>query len=139
MNTIENSDTRRNWCETGAYDHFYDLERSLPKHLRDRARVGAVFTSEMLGTEGKNLWLFPVEGHKKILAPKSKVSLFTKTGEIFYDGLWENCSEALLLRHEEFYIWLKPIENREESQPSLGQRVKGLGRLVRHKIIGRRH
>ena len=131
---IESSAARKQWCETGAYDHFYELEGELPIHLRDRGRMGALFVSEMLGTDGKNLWLFPVEGHKKILKPKSQVGLLSKTGELFFEGHWETCSEELVLKHEEFFVWLKPLENREKASFSFIQKVQGLSRLLKHKF-----
>lgn len=131
---FEASPDRKEWCENGAYEHFFDLEWQLPTERKDRARVGALFVAEMTGTEGKNFWFFPVEGHKKILAPKSDIALFLKTGEIFFEGQWSGCSEEIITKNLEFYVWLKPIANRETVKPSLTQKVKGLFRLAKHKI-----
>lgn len=138
LEALSTSSTRTAWAETGAYEQFYEIERKLPKDLRDRSRIGALLIAEMHGTDGKNCWMIPVEGHKKILGPQNHVKLLEKSGEVFFEGQWGHIDFKQIETREEFYIWLAPREQATKAPIGFMMRVKGAFRLARHKLLGKK-
>jgi hypothetical protein len=138
LETLAASQERLTWAEAGAYDQFYEIEQKLPKGLRDHSRIGALLIAEMKGTEGKNCWMAPVEGHKKILGPNNHVKLLEKTGEEFFDGKWADTTYEMVEKRLEFYIWLEPRKEASKEELSLSTRIKGMYRLARHKLFGKK-
>lgn len=133
---LETDSLRKDWMESKAYDAYFDMEWKMPKAMRNPSRMGALGIFEMTGTEGKNCWMVPIEGHKKLLSPQAAVQLLEKDGTVFFDGKWSEVDNTAIQSRTEFFIWLKP-KDREEAELSFTTRLKGLYRLTKHKIFGK--
>lgn len=127
-------DTRSDWNEWGAGQHFNTLQKKLPRELQDRTRTGSLSIGEIEGAEGRHCWVSPIEGHRKILGSRNQVKLFDKDGTIFFDGLWSETTPEMILERKEFFIWLAPRPEANQAKASAKDKLIGAYRLIKHKL-----
>jgi len=97
---------RKAWLEEKAYDVFHDLWEKLSPEHREKTRIGALGFQPMVGTDSIQAWMFPIEGHPKILGFKNRIQLLDKNGKVFFDGPWGEAPLEMIKEQVEFFIWL---------------------------------
>ena len=97
---------REAWMEEKAYDVFHDLWEKLRPEHREKTRIGALGFQPMVGSESLQAWMFPIEGHPKILGFKNRIQIIDKEANILFDGLWGDAPLKIIKEKVELFIWL---------------------------------
>lgn len=97
---------RKTWTEEKAYDAFHEIWEKLRPEHQEKTRIGTLGFQPMVGSEVLEAWMFPIEGHPKILGFKNRIQLIDKDGKVLFDGLWGESPLELIKERVEFFIWL---------------------------------
>jgi len=127
------SEVRKTWVEEKAYEVFHEIQSLLKPEHQEKSRIGALGFQEIRGTEGLHTWMFPIEGHPKILGFKNPVQILSFSGEILFEGLWGETPLALVEKHEEFFIWLPYRHGGTPVKPDWKTRLLGMFRFLKYR------
>lgn len=125
---------RQDWLDWEAGQSFSSIEKKLPSEMRDRTRIGGLLFAESPGLEGLQSWMQPIDGHKKLLSPRSSMALFDASGALLFQGAWEAVPFEHVRNRPKCYVWLEP---RHSDAASIPWKLKVLGafRLMRHRLF----
>ncbi|NBX76625.1 MAG: hypothetical protein EBQ92_08725 [Proteobacteria bacterium] len=127
------SEARKIWAEEKAFDVFHELQSRLKPEHQEKSRIGALGFQAIQGTEGLHTWLFPIEGHPKILGFKNPVQILSFHGEVLFEGLWGDTPLALIEKTEEFFIWLPYRHGSKPEKLGLKTRLLGVFRYFKNR------
>lgn len=127
------SPERSEWAESGAFEGFYEVREKLSPHHQDLSRLGALGFKPITGSEGLQAWLFPIEGHPKILGTQNTIEILGRTGELLYQGIWGEVPFELVKAHVEFFLWLPYRHGGTPPRKSFTLRVLGLFRFLKNR------
>lgn len=130
---LSTSETRKLWAEEKAYEVFHEIEAQLKKEHREKTRIGALGFQNITGTEGLHAWMFPIEGHPKILGLKNTVEILSVRGEVLYQGMWGEVPLSLVETHQEFFIWLPYRHGGTPQKLDWKTRVLGAFRFLKNR------
>lgn len=130
---LSTSETRKLWAEEKAYEIFHEIEAQLKQEHREKTRIGALGFQNITGTEGLHAWMFPIEGHPKILGLKNTVELLSVRGEVLYQGAWGEVPLSLVETHQEFFIWLPYRHGGAPQKLDWKTRVLGAFRFLKNR------
>jgi len=124
---------RIDWAENGAFDGFYEIQEKLLPRYQDRTRIGALGFKPIPGSEGLQAWLFPVEGHPKILGTRNPIEILGKDGAVIYQGSWGEVPFELIKNQVELFLWLPYRHGGVPPKKSLVTRIVGLFRFLKNR------
>lgn len=130
---LADSEQRMTWAEEKAFEVFHEIQSSLPLQHQDKSRIGALGFQAISGTEGLHTWMFPIEGHPKILGYKNPVQILSVEGKMLFEGTWGDTPLELVEKHEEFFIWLPYRYGGKPSKPDWKTRLVGAFRFLKNR------
>lgn len=133
LEELARSEARKEWAESKAFDIFHEIQQLLKAEHQEKSRIGALGFQPISGTEGLHPWMFPIEGHPKILGFKNPVQIVSLKGEVLYDGTWGETPLSLVMEQEEFFIWLPYRHGGKPPQLSWKTRLMGLFRFLKNR------
>lgn len=133
LQSLLNSEERKEWREEGASEHFHGIRKRLTLSEQNPASTGSLLVKEIEGASGFYCWMNPIEGYPKILGPKNQVKLFDEEGKCLFEGVWGEVLYTLIENRIKLFIHLVPKE--PLSRPQLGLRLKlqGYWRYLKHR------
>lgn len=127
------SPERVDWAESGAFDRFYEIREKLSPHHQDLSRVGALGFKAITGSEGIQAWLFPIEGHPKILGTKNPIEILEREGKTLYQGTWGEVPFELIKAEVELFLWLPYRHGGKPPTKSFSTRIIGIFRFLKNR------
>jgi len=124
---------RKEWAESKAFDVFHEIQEFLKAEHQEKSRIGALGFQPISGTEGIHAWMFPIEGHPKILGFKNPVQILNLKGQILFEGTWGETPLSLVREQEEFFIWLPYRHGGALPEHTFKTRLKGLFRYFKNR------
>ncbi len=130
---LSESSARKTWAEERAFEVFHEIQDQLKKEHQEKARLGALGFQAISGTEGLHTWMFPVEGHPKILGFKNPIQILSVQGETLFEGAWGETPLELIEKHTEFFIWLPYRHGGTPERPDWKTRLLGVFRFLKYR------
>jgi len=121
------------WAEDKAFEVFHEIQSTLHPQYHEKSRIGALGFQAISGTEGFHTWMFPIEGHPKILGFKNRVHILSVEGKMLFDGTWGETPLELIEKHEEFFIWLPYRHGGTPSKLDWKTRLVGAFRFLKNR------
>lgn len=130
---LSSNPERKVWAEEKAYDAFHEIWEKLKPEHREKTRIGALGFQTRPGSESVEAWMFPIEGHPKILGFKNKIQLIDKSGNLMFEGPWGEAPLEAIKERIEFFIWLPYRHGATPEKLDWKTRLLGLFRYFKNR------
>jgi hypothetical protein len=129
---------RKAWTEEKAYDAFHEIWEKLKPEHREKTRIGTLGFQPMVGSESLEAWMFPIEGHPKILGYKNTVQLIDREGMILFEGTWGETPLDLIKEQVDIFIWLPYRHGSTPEKLDWKTRLLGVFRYFKNRHRGKK-
>jgi len=130
---LSDSEARRVWAQEKAFELFHEIQEQLKPEHREKSRIGALGFQSIPGTEALHTWMFPIEGHPKILGTKNRVQILSCQGVVLFEGNWGETPLELIEKNEEFLIWLPYRHGGTPERADWKTKLLGLFRFLKYR------